>query len=224
MRVALIGTGKTGGKVKELLPSEDVVCFNSKNPVTVKALQQCDVAICFIPGKPFIEMAPILIEAKIPVVTGSTGIEISTLIEEKVKSENLKWIHGHNFALGMNLIYQMIKVLSGADKLFDQKSFHIHEVHHTGKIDGPSGTAISWGDWLGQQCSMSFERIGDVVGEHSLKLKTDSEVIELKHSALDRNIFAKGAIWAAKKLLTDPEIPMGINKFEDIARKELSCN
>ncbi|MCK5882337.1 MAG: hypothetical protein KAG61_01505 [Bacteriovoracaceae bacterium] len=222
MKVALIGSGKTGGKVLDLLPREDVTVFNESNPVTTEALAGIDIAICFIPGDQFLSIAPILIAAKIPVVTGSTGVEFPHSLKNEVKKNELKWIHGHNFALGMNLIHQMIKVLSKADKLFEQKSFHIHEVHHTQKLDSPSGTAISWGDWLGEKCTISSDRIGDVIGDHTIELKTETEAISLSHRALDRKVFAKGALWAANKLLTDNSIPTGISRFEDIARGELA--
>lgn len=222
MKVALIGSGKTGSKVLELLDGiATVEVFNLENVVTVEKLQSCDVAICFIPAEAMMGISELLLSSKIPVVTGSTGMEFPDELNKSLIENKVKWIHGHNFALGMNLIYEMIKILKNADKLFDTVDFKIHEVHHTKKLDAPSGTAISWENWLGHKADITSDRIGDVIGDHKLTVQTDSEQIILEHSSLDRRIFAKGAIWGANKVLSDDSIPFGITRFEDLARKEL---
>lgn len=220
MKVALLGSGKTGGRVAELLESAPTI-FSSSNPPTVEKLEGHDVIISFLPGEAFFEYIPMLVETGLPVVTGSTGFEWPSDLQEKLQKLNTRWLYASNFSLGMNLVHQMINTLSKASKLFEDASFNMHEVHHTKKLDAPSGTALSWRDWLGQKVEITHERVGDVVGDHKIILNTANERITLQHEALDRRIFAAGAIWAAKKILNDSSIESGLHNFQDITLKEI---
>ena len=116
----------------------------------------------------------------------------------------------------------MIKQISKASILFDSYHFELSETHHTEKKDAPSGTALMWEQWLGEKIdNIESKRIGDVVGIHELTLVTDNERIKLNHEALDRKIFAQGAIWAAKKLITDKTLKNGLLNFEEVIKIEL---
>lgn len=219
MKVALIGSGKTGSKVLEIYPNASV--FNRSNPPTTKSLAGHDVIISFLPGEAFVELIPVLIETGIPLVTGSTGFTWPKNIDQDLKNRNIAWIHATNFSLGMNLVRQMIGILSKAKNLFPDIDLKIHEVHHTKKLDAPSGTALSWQYWVGSKCDITSERTGDVIGIHELTLNTKNESIFLKHEAKDRGIFAAGAIWAAKHLTTTHKVSTGLNAFADVILKEL---
>tara|TARA_R110002072_G_scaffold64203_7_gene159888 strand:+ start:51241 stop:51897 length:657 start_codon:yes stop_codon:yes gene_type:complete len=217
MIIGLLGAGKTGSKVLDLCKEEKIEChtFNTSNPITVEKLSVCDVLISFLPGPAFLECIPMITESKKPLVSGSTGIELP-----KDLRLSAPWIIGHNFSLGMNLVHAMINMLKNTDKLFDEFQFNIHEIHHTKKLDAPSGTALKWQDWSGHQATITSERTGDVVGDHKLELEIDSETISLQHIAHDRRIFAKGALWAAKYLLSH-KLDNNIHHFEEVATKEL---
>ncbi|PIP89625.1 MAG: hypothetical protein COW01_11650 [Bdellovibrionales bacterium CG12_big_fil_rev_8_21_14_0_65_38_15] len=219
MKVALIGSGKTGSKVLEAHSSTTV--FNRSNIPTTQSLAGHDVIISFLPGDAFLELIPTLIETGIPVVTGSTGFKWPSTIDTDLKNNNVAWIHATNFSLGMNLVHQMIGILSKAKSLFLDAEFNIHEVHHTKKLDAPSGTALSWQDWVGSKCEITSERTGDVIGIHELSLNTKNETIFLKHEAKDRGIFAAGALWAAKHITTKNKVSSGLNAFADVILKEL---
>ena len=219
MKAAVLGTGKTGGRVLELLP--DASAFNSRFPLTLERLMDHDVVISFVPGEVFKTYIPLLIDSNLPVVSGTTGIEWPEDLDSLLQEKNLKWIWGSNFSLGMNLIKKLIRDISAADRLYDELNFHIHEVHHTKKLDAPSGTALSWKKWLGKEVEISSERTGDVVGIHELTLDTPEEKIEIRHEAKDRKLFAKGAIWAAQKLLEDEDINPGFHLFSDIAARQI---
>lgn len=221
MKVALLGTGKTGGKVVEILGETNVVQFNHANPLTIDKLQVCDVAISFLPGPALVENLDILIASGLPLASGSTGFDWPEDIDERLSKTGVAWITASNFSLGMNLIYGMIKILGKAPKLFDEYQFKLHEIHHIHKKDHPSGTALSWQEWLGQQADITSAREGDNPGEHKLTLITPYEDISLEHKSKDRKIFAEGAVWAAKKL-TSGELPAGLHNFQDIMEKELS--
>jgi len=223
MKIALIGKGKTGSKILELVPKEQVTVFDSKNPPSSTNLKGHDVIICFVTGEVFYNLIPILVESKIPLVTGATGFKWPKDFNQTLVANKTSWISGTNFSLGMRLINEMIKSLSKAPILFEQFKFNLHEIHHTKKIDAPSGTALSWKEWLGMDLQITSERTGDVVGDHKMTLDTGSEKIIIQHEALDRKIFAQGALWAANYLLSNKLNP-GLYKFEEIASNQLKSN
>lgn len=217
MKVALLGSGKTGSFVSQL--HKNTTLFNSKNTPSIEALQKHDVIISFLPGPAFENYLEILIESKIPVVTGSTGFQWPDHFNDKLLEKKLAWIWSNNFSLGMNLVHQMIVNLKQTSNFFTDYSFHLNEVHHTKKLDAPSGTALMWKNWLKEDVNITSERIDDVVGIHELKLSTANENIYLKHEAKDRKIFAQGALWAANKILKS-NIPCGLHNFFNITKQD----
>ena len=222
MKIALLGNGKTGSKVTELHSGECTV-FDTSNPPTIERLKGHDVIVSFLPGGPFKELIPLLIDSKIPVVTGSTGFDWPTNINEHLIKNDVAWVKAHNFSLGMNLMKQMIMNLSKAADLFKDFKFQIHEVHHTKKLDAPSGTAISWANWLDLPSEITSERTGDVVGDHMMTLETTTEKITIRHEALDRKIFAEGALWASAKAL-EGYFPKGLNDFQTYIQDKIFSN
>lgn len=220
MKVALLGKGKTGGRVLELLQDKKIphTVFDSKNHPTLESLKGHDVVISFLTGDVFREYMPLLIDSKIPVVTGSTGITFDSKLSDSLAEKNIKWIYATNFSLGMNLVHQMILIMKNAGSILSDYSFSMNEVHHTKKLDAPSGTALSWKNWAGHEMDITSERIGDVIGIHELKLKTATEEITLKHEALDRKIFAEGALYGANIIST---LKPGLHLFQDVVQREL---
>jgi 4-hydroxy-tetrahydrodipicolinate reductase len=223
MKVAVLGKGKTGSKVIDVLNEQKISCtvFDSQELPTISLLKNHDVIISFLAGEPFAFYVDMLIESKIPVVSGTTGFIYSEELKAKLFNNNLKWIVANNFSLGMNIVKQMIQMLGKANLLMSNPEFKIHEVHHVKKVDSPSGTALSFEKWLGQNAKITSERMGDVIGFHELSLKTKNEEIKLSHNALDRRIFAEGAVWAAHKIINNQQIPYGLNYFSDVVEKEL---
>ena len=216
MKIAVIGTGKTGGEVVGLLDDEKVVGpFNSTNKPTAEALKQADASIIFVPGSAVDAIFDTVLESQTPAVWGSTGYEWANNLDKQLKDRGVKWLRASNFSLGMNIIRRCIKLISKGSELLNEPAFHIHEVHHTDKLDAPSGTAISWKEWLGKDAEITSERKGDIKGIHELQLKTKPESIWLKHQAHERAVFAKGAIWSAEQLLKDSVGP-GFHDIETI--------
>jgi len=219
MKAAIIGTGKTGSKVVELLKDYDPGIFNTSCPPTLEKLKKYDVIITFVPGNAFLELSDLLIKSNLPVVSGATGFNWPATFSQKLQCKKLRWVHANNFALGMNLIRAMIDNLKNASKLFDSYNYTLHEIHHTQKKDSPSGTSKMWESWLGETVSIQSDRIGDAVGTHSLTLHTEFELITIKHEALDRKIFAQGAIWAAHELLTNHHLEYGLIDFTKLVKQ-----
>lgn len=216
MNVAVIGTGKTGGEVVDLLDPENIVGpFNTENKPVLEKLEGADAIIIFVPGSAVDDIIETVRESKTPAVWGSTGYEWPDNLDAMLKQDGIKWLRASNFSLGMNIIRRCISVISKGSELLNNPEFHIHEIHHTGKKDAPSGTAISWKKWLGKDADITSERKGDIKGIHEMEMKTESESIFLKHQAHNRAVFAKGAIWSAEQLLKDSVKP-GLHDIESI--------
>ncbi|ATH07929.1 hypothetical protein BIY24_08185 [Halobacteriovorax marinus] len=221
MKYAIIGNGKTGSYVSKILSERQCSfeIFNSTNKPTRENLRDFDVAICFIDGEVFKSLIPELLESDIDIVTGATGLDWSDDIRNAVIEKKRKWIKASNFSIGMNLVHKMIsESFSKAQDLFENYTMNIHEVHHTKKLDAPSGTALKWQEWSKQEMPITSERIGDVVGDHIIELKTDNEIITLRHQATDRSIFASGAIKACEYF---SELSVGLYDFEDLTLSKL---
>jgi 4-hydroxy-tetrahydrodipicolinate reductase len=219
MKIALLGKGKTGAEVLKL--KSNVTVFDSKRKPNFESLAGHDIIISFLPGPIFLEYIPLLVDTKIPVITGSTGFSWPEDIDNILIKNEISWIYTHNFSLGINIVKRMIETLSKAANLFDDSTFKIHEIHHTNKQDAPSGTAISFEKWLGHKTEITSERTGDIVGIHELSFESADEVITLKHTAKDRSIFARGALWASKIINENKDIPFGLTTFNDLVKNKL---
>lgn len=228
MKLALLGTGKTGQKVQQLFKHHDkdgeLFSFNSSSRPKLEQLRQADCVLSFLPADAFLEYLELFFAAKRPMVIGTTGIEWPSgtqAIRERLEGLQMTWIHGHNFALGMILIKELLERMKSVSRLNAQYSYQLHEKHHKHKKDAPSGTALKWRQWLdAPQAPIASEREGDIVGEHSLTLSLPFEEITLTHKALDRSVFAQGALWACD-LIVSQKLSPGLYAFEDLAAKAL---
>jgi 4-hydroxy-tetrahydrodipicolinate reductase len=220
MKIALLGTGKTGGKVLEVMEGKDVTGFDESNPPTLEALRGYDAAISFLPGPALLKYIDVLLQSGLPLASGSTGFEWPSDIDARLKEKGTAWITASNFSLGMNLVYGMLRVLSKAPQLYDDYAFKLHEIHHIHKRDQPSGTSLSWQQWVGQPVDITSAREGDNPGDHKLTLVTPYEDITVQHQAKDRRIFAQGAVWTARKLVAG-DVKPGLHNLQDVMKQEL---
>ena len=219
MKIALLGSGKTGSKILEN-KKHFVKVFNTANKPTLNKLKNFDVVISFLPGDAFKNYIPLLMGSKLPVVVGSTGFTWPKNFNNTLKKNKLRWIYASNFSIGMVLIKNIVLKISEAKKLFSDYKIMINETHHIHKKDKPSGTALSIEKWIDEECSIKSIRIGDVIGSHELIFKTTSEEIKVSHNAMDRKLFADGAIWSAEYILKNKKF--GLYNFSDIVEKNFT--
>lgn len=225
MKIAVFGKGKTGSKVIEKLDTLKIpyIVFDSIFLPNKESLNDIDVVISFVPGEVLERFFPLFIENKKNLVIGSTGFSWPKTIEQTLKENQLTWIYSSNFSMGMAIIKNIIEIFSKAEGLLNEATYSIHEVHHTKKLDSPSGTALSWQSWLNKKAEITSERTGDVQGYHELKIATPTEDILLSHNVKDRMIFADGAIFAAKKIVFEQnELPRGLVNFFDLIKDKLN--
>jgi len=146
------------------------------------------------------------VRAGCPVVSGTTGWDAERpRVEEDVLAGNGAMLWSPNFAIGVNLFWQVAELaarLAGRAKSFDA---HIVEMHHAAKRDAPSGTALALqrlaSTAFGSDIPVSSVRVGAVPGTHELLLDAAFEQIRVVHEARDRRVFAQGALLAARWLV-----------------------
>ena len=197
-----------------------------KNPYPVfKDITQCDVSadviIDFSSPKAFDALMDHCIEKEIPVAVCTTGLSDDQLARLEEASRQVAVLKSANMSLGVNLL---IKLLKEAASVLAPAGFDVEivEKHHNRKKDAPSGTAIALADSINEalggehdyvydrssryearsprEIGISAVRGGTIVGEHEVIFAGTDEVIEFKHTAYSRAIFAKGALQAARFL------------------------
>jgi 4-hydroxy-tetrahydrodipicolinate reductase len=218
MKIALLGYGKMGKVIERIaLERGHEIVLRKSSSSTFDGLENADVAIDFsVPDSATTNISE-CINRGIPVVSGTTGWledyhKMVTLCNEK----NAAFIYGSNFSLGVNLFFELNDYLAKMMSKFNQYSVSMEEIHHTQKLDKPSGTAISlangiinhtkYNDWSIEnpktdEVFIDVKRIDPVPGTHSIFYKSEVDTIEIKHTAHSRDGFAFGSIIAAEWLL-----------------------
>lgn len=222
MNIALIGYGKMGKAIEEIAISRGhsvVVKFNSQNPLESSQLRTTDVAIEFSQPDLALKHIKLCADGQIPIVVGTTAWEehLQEIINHIDKRE-ASLIYSSNFSIGVNLFFEMNKHLA---RLMNDKTDYvasITEIHHTQKIDSPSGTAVTlakdlisnhptYSSWklTGQSENMeksdlpiSAIREENVPGTHLISYTSEIDTLTIEHQAHNRKGFALGAVIAAE--------------------------
>ena len=153
----------------------------------------------------------------IPLVLGTTGYEDEDLNIIREASQFIPLLKASNTSLGIAFLKKIIDLTSDSFSYFD--NLEILETHHQDKKDSPSGTALDLANFLSERIkgkdsiAIESQRTGDTAGEHKIILSKEAERIELTHKALDRSIYAKGALAGAKWLNSKPN---GLYSMSDI--------
>ena len=208
MKIAILGNGRMGKRISELAKERGhtIVCISSsEKPAHTLDLSTADVAIDFSTPTTAFNNIKHAIESGIPVISGTTGwLENLTEIEDLCLRKRGAFLYAPNFSLGMNIFFELNKTLARLMKNQNYES-SLHEIHHTKKLDSPSGTAKTLGEQMDKILSnntpITAERTGDVPGIHIIKYNSTVDELEIKHSAKNRDGFAMGAIIAGKWII-----------------------
>jgi 4-hydroxy-tetrahydrodipicolinate reductase len=221
MKIGLIGYGKMGHMIEEiaLQRGHDVVLkidVSNRGDFNRENMLKADAAIEFTGPESAFENVMKCLEFGIPVVSGSTGWN-TRLDQAKnyCRQNNGSFLHTSNFSIGVNIFFEINKLL--AKLMADQPEYDVtmKEIHHTAKKDAPSGTAVTLADqilsnlprkknWVNQpaenkeQLSIISERIDPAPGTHYVKYSSEVDDIEIIHTAHSRKGFALGAVLAAE--------------------------
>ncbi|WP_395092028.1 4-hydroxy-tetrahydrodipicolinate reductase [Vaginella massiliensis] len=216
MKVALIGYGKMGKAIEEILLERrhEVVAKLNHTP-TSEEINGAEVAIEFTQPDVAVDNIKELLYMGIPVVSGTTGwLDRYGEVADLVKQQDGSFLTASNFSLGVNLFFEVTAHLAQLMNPYrDQYQIEIEEVHHTQKLDAPSGTAISiaetiinhsqYENWSLDKRSegtipVTAKRIDQVPGTHTVEYVSDVDTISITHTAHSRKGFALGAVIAAE--------------------------
>lgn len=192
---------------------------------TYKAIEECigeeDVIIDFSNADAIDSLLAYCVQKNKPVVLCTTGLSEAQLEKVEEASKKVAILKSANMSLGVNML---LKLLKEATKVLSPAGFDIEivERHHNQKVDAPSGTALALADSvneaLDKEYAYNFDRSkdrkkrekkeigvvavrgGTIVGEHEVIFAGEDEVVEFKHTAYSKAVFAKGAVEAAKFL------------------------
>lgn len=144
-----------------------------------------------------------------PLVCGVSGLTRAQMRELDAAAESVAVVHDRNMSLGIAVLESLVR--QAATALGDEYAVEIHETHHVHKLDAPSGTALKLGEAVAaargtdpQAVQYEVERRGEVPGEHTVFLSTPHERLSLGHSVTTRQVFADGAIRAARWVVEQP--------------------
>ena len=231
MKIALLGYGKMGKIIEKIAidRKHEIVLkidFDNLHELTAENLQKADAAIEFSTPATVLGNISQCFKADVPVVVGTTGWhDEMQQVKQQCEDGNHSLIYATNFSVGVNVFFHINKVLAKLMGKYPYYEAQVEEIHHTQKLDSPSGTAItiaegiidnlgSKKEWVNVLTSDGDEtaddnikndqlliesfRIDSVPGTHTVIYDSEVDTIELKHTAHNRNGFALGAIMAAE--------------------------
>lgn len=214
MNIGLFGYGRMGQLIARLAEAQgDTIVARVDAPSDSVPFEAMDVAIDFSLPEAAFENISRCLQAGVPVISGTTGWldrygEAVTLCE-KVGGA---FLYASNFSLGVNLFFELNEALARLMEKAPGYTASIEEIHHTAKLDAPSGTAISlaegivahssyeaWkpGEQPGKGLPVHSRRIGDTPGTHTVSYSSPVDRIDIVHTAHNREGFALGALFAA---------------------------
>lgn len=233
MKIALLGYGKMGKVIERIaLERGHEIVLRKSSASSFDGLDNADVAIDFsVPSSAVTNISECLNNG-IPVISGTTGwLEDYNKMVALCEEKNGAFIYGSNFSLGVNLFFELNNYLAKMMSKFNQYKVTMEEIHHTQKLDAPSGTAISlakgviensnYSNWTLEnpkenEIQIDAKRIENVPGTHSIFYRSEVDTIEIKHTAHNRDGFALGSIIAAEWLVGKK----GIFSMKDVLELE----
>jgi len=237
MKILLSGaTGKVG-RVIEALLAEDAdleIVGRASGEQFFDDSRSGDVVIDFSRPELCMKSLAYAKNREIPCVIGTTGLGASDQSRIAAASESIPICQAANFSIGVNLLLNLVqRAAAGLPTTFDVE---ISEIHHRWKVDAPSGTALALGRAVASARGLDHDKAstrdhgggraggeigyqsirgGDVTGEHTVMFLGDGERLELTHKAADRDVFARGALHAARWLVGKPP---GLYSMRDVLK------
>jgi 4-hydroxy-tetrahydrodipicolinate reductase len=218
MEIALLGYGKMGKVIEKIaLERGHTIVLKKSVDASFEGLLDADIAIDFsVPAAALNNISECLSNS-IPVISGTTGwLENYEKIVDLCNAKNGSFIYSSNFSLGVNIFFELNEYLAKMMSNLKQYSVSLEEIHHTQKLDAPSGTAISlangviknsnYTNWTlentkNNEIHIEAKRIENIPGTHSVFYDSEVDQIEIKHTAHSREGFALGAVIAAEWLI-----------------------
>ena len=228
MNIVLLGYGKMGRLIERFAQQRGhhihlIVDENNRENIDAIALSEADVAIDFSRPEAAVANIDLCFEADLPLVMGTTGwYDELDDVKKRCLDGNKTLLYGSNFSIGVNIFFHINKLLAAVMNPYKQYDVQVEEIHHTHKLDAPSGTAITLAEGIIQHTDAKSEwvnnligegdetipkahqllieshRIDEVPGTHTVLYSSEVDQIEFKHTAHSRAGFALGAVIAAE--------------------------
>jgi 4-hydroxy-tetrahydrodipicolinate reductase len=221
MNIALIGYGRMGHEIEAIALKRGhviklIIDIGNTNDLSLTKLSAIDVAIEFSSPDSAYENISKCLTLSVPVVSGTTGwLDDYDKAVELCKRSDTAFIHSSNFSIGVNIMFRLNEELARLMARYSDYKVIIEEIHHTKKLDAPSGTAISlaggitgnnhqyekwcFEDYLTEKSvPIRSIREGTVPGTHTVSWDSEIDTISLKHEAKNRKGLALGAVVAAE--------------------------
>lgn len=236
MKFAIVGYGRMGKSIQKLAEKNGhtvTSMVDTADEIKTINPNQTDIAFEFTCGTDAYDNLEYLIQNRISVVSGTTGMRKNPEnLRELVEKYNAGFLWASNFAIGVNLFFYFIKNAANIFDAFDEFDVYGNELHHRNKSDSPSGTAKTVTDILIEnikrkkrpvfsdlqrppdpdELHFSSSRGGYSPGEHSVYFESELETLEITHRAKNRDCFALGALKVAEWLV-DKKGFYGINDY-----------
>jgi 4-hydroxy-tetrahydrodipicolinate reductase len=226
MNIALIGYGKMGKAIEAEAVSRGhyITCKISSSNLSEfnpRVLKWADAAIEFSTPESAVDNICQCLDIGIPVISGTTGwTNKMDIIKAKIEDKNGSFLYASNFSIGVNIFFEINKRLASHMNGYAQYDVLVNEIHHTSKLDKPSGTAITLANdiihsverkkvWTivepdeshSRSLYIESKRIDPTPGTHIVSYRSEIDDIEIKHTAHNRRGFATGAILAAEWII-----------------------
>jgi 4-hydroxy-tetrahydrodipicolinate reductase len=222
MKIALIGYGKMGKTLERIAQSrghEVVLRIDVDNRSDFDRLSEVDVAIEFTRPESAVLNLEKCVLAGVPVVCGTTGwLTEFERISSLCKTQNSAFFYASNYSIGVNIFFEINRRLADMMNGYPMYDVAMEEIHHTQKLDAPSGTAITLAEGIFENmprksnwvCNtegspadlkITAKRIDPAPGTHIVRYDSPIDTIEIAHTAHSREGFATGAVLAAEWLV-----------------------
>lgn len=221
MNIVLIGYGRMGHEIEEIATDRGhkislVIDKDNSGDLCEKNIEGIDAAIEFSTPETAFDNISKCLNMKLPVVSGTTGwLENYNKAVELCRLNDTSFIHSANYSIGVNLLFRLNTELAKYMEHYDNYDVNIEEIHHTKKLDAPSGTAISlalgiqkenpkYNGWCFEKdksdnkIPIKSVREGYIPGTHTVSWDSEIDSIVIKHEAKNRKGFALGAVYAAE--------------------------
>ena len=228
MKFALIGYGKMGKTIEQVIKDQNkgdeivlIIGEDNLQELTIDNLRKVDVAIEFTRPDAAIPNISLCFDAGVPVVVGTTAwLNRLDEIKKQCEEKNGALFYAPNFSIGVNIFFEINRRLAAIMDTQPQYEVNMEEIHHTEKLDSPSGTAIKTAEVIMQHLKrktqwqltddkavghtesllITAKRSPDVPGTHIVTYSSDADDIQVIHQAKTRRGFAEGAVMAARWL------------------------
>ena len=231
MNIALLGYGKMGKIIEKIATDRKhnivlKIDHDNQHELTAENLKKADAIIEFTTPASVLSNIQLCFDAGVPVVVGTTGwYEHLAQVKQNCVESGSTLLYASNFSVGVNIFFHINRKLAKLMNNYPYYDVQVEEIHHTQKLDSPSGTAITIAEgiienvdrkkeWVNvltaegndaddsslrnNQVLIESFRIDSVPGTHTVIYDSEVDTIEFKHTAHNRNGFALGAVLAAE--------------------------